>query len=251
MTKTISKLILNWQTYRIKEYVESFREEYHIPSAIEWWWLKTIMDWLSLTSWNDWRINLHLPYAGSRRSSDTAIRYQESEGFYWTSTWITDDPTYHANYLYIRSNFVNTNATSYTTAGRSIRCFKNNYEQPTSSWTVINWTLWSAWIFRDQTNWRISITLDWNTGYTIMDKNLWAVSVYSDWDVYTEDNMWAMYQWWNNYWFSSTWAISNTASIQVDTTWYWPYEYSSDIFITWLSDWLSVPNPNLWWWASS
>ena len=81
-----------------------------------------------------------------------------------------------------------------------------------------------------------------------MDKNLWATAVYSDWDTLSQDNMWNMYQWWNNYWFPSTWTISNTSSTQVDASSYWPGNYySSDTFITWSDDWSSVSNNDLWW----
>ena len=81
-----------------------------------------------------------------------------------------------------------------------------------------------------------------------MDKNLWATAVYSDWDTLSQDNMWNMYQWWNNYWFPSTWTISNTSSTQVDASSYWPGNYySSDTFITGSNDWSSVSNNDLWW----
>lgn len=81
-----------------------------------------------------------------------------------------------------------------------------------------------------------------------MDKNLWATTVYNDWDTLTQANMWNMYQWWNNYWFPSTWTISNTSSTQVDASSYWPTNpYLSDTFITWSNDWSSVYNDDLWW----
>lgn len=82
----------------------------------------------------------------------------------------------------------------------------------------------------------------------MMDKNLWATTVYNNWDTLTEANMGYMYQWWNNYWFPSTWTISNTSSTHVDASAYWPTNpYSSDTFITWGSDWSSVQNDDLWW----
>ena len=84
-----------------------------------------------------------------------------------------------------------------------------------------------------------------------MDKNLWATTVYNDWDTLTESNMGYMYQWWNNYWFPSIWTISNTSSTQVDASAYWPntdnWYYSSDTFIIWSNDWSSVINVDLWW----
>ena len=60
-----------------------------------------------------------------------------------------------------------------------------------------------------------------------------------------------MYQRWNNYWFPSTWTISNTSSTQVDASTYWPWNYySSGTFITWNQDWSSVQNDDLRWWTT-
>ena len=225
-------------------------EGFHVPSITEWEWLITIMDWLSLTTWDGWRINLHMPFAGYRNNSTAARSNQGSKSYYWSSS-PTYDGSNRARYLLLNSSRVNAGNGFYRAYGLSVRCFKNSFELPTSSWTVINGTLWSAWIFWDTVNWLISITGDGTTWYTIQDKNLWATTVYSDWDALTQDNMGNMYQWWNNYWFPSTWTLTDTSSTQVDASWYWPVEftgyYDSDTFIYWNNDWSSVRNDNLWW----
>ena len=136
--------------------------------------------------------------------------------------------------------------------GHSIRCFKDSYEVPDSTWTIVKWTLWWAWIFWNQSEGLISIT-DWTTGYTIMDKNLWATTVYNNGDTLTQANMWNMYQRWNNYWFPSTWSVT-TSSTQVNAQNYWPWNYySGSTFIIRSSfprNWDSSNNDNLRWWES-
>ena len=224
---------------------------FHVPLTDEWQWLNTIMTSLSLTTWDNWRINLHMPFAGYRYQSNAVLNGQGSNGYYWSSSPYGSANPNGARRLYLDSSNVNTNNNNTRANGFSVRCFKNSYVVPTSSWTVINWTLWGAWIFRNQIEWLISITSDWATWYTIQDKNLWATTIYNDGDTLTQANMWNMYQWWNNYWFPSTWSISKTSSTQVDASNYWPWNYyESDTFITWRNDWSSVQNDNLWWWVT-
>lgn len=220
---------------------------FHVPSITEWQWVETIMTSLSLTTWINWGTNLHMPLAGYRDYSPATISSQGSTGQYWSSSPNSAESN-RICYLYLTSSRVSTTYSTYARAySFSVRCFKNTYVTPDSSWTVVQWTLWSAWIFWNQTEWLISIT-DWTTWYTIQDKNLWATTVYSDWDTLTEANMGYMYQWWNNYWFPSTWTLSNTSSTQVDASNYWPTNpYSSDTYIIWSSDWSSVQNDDLWW----
>lgn len=217
---------------------------FHVPSTTERQWLKTIMDWLSLTDWNDWKVNLHMPYAGIRVFDDTAINFQGNGGYYWAST---PHETSSGKRLTIASGVVGADHYDWRSNANSIRSFKDSYVTPDSTWTVVQGTLWNAWIFWNQSEWLISIT-DWTTGYTIMDKNLWATTVYNNWDTLTQSNMGNLYQWWNNYWFPSTWTIANTSSTQVDASSYWPTNpYSSDTFIVWSTDWSSVHNDDLWW----
>ena len=83
--------------------------------------------------------------------------------------------------------------------------------------------------------------------YTLMDRNLWATQVYT----WTNNicTYWYYYQWWNNYGFPTTWNVKISTE-RVDTSQYWPWEYSSDIFIKGVvhpSDWSLEQNDNLWW----
>lgn len=227
---------------------------FHIPLRSEWEWLKTIMDWLGLTTWDGWRINLHMPFAGFRDYSSTGISLQGSNGYYWSSSPFGSSYPTGASNFYLNSSSVRADGYTFRAYGTSVRCFKNSFELPTSEWNVITWTLWSAWIFWNQTDWLISITSDWTTWYTIQDKNLWATAMYNDGDTLAQSNMWNMYQWWNNYGFPSTWSVSKTSSTQVDASNYWPstanWYYKSDTFITWSYNWSSVQNDNLRWWVS-
>jgi hypothetical protein len=218
---------------------------FHIPLITEWQWLKTIMDWLGLTTWDNWRINLHMPFAGYRSYSSAGLDFKDTSGSYWSSSPYPAGSN-NARYLYLFSSYVRADYKDNRAYGFSVRCFKDSYETPTSSWTVVQGTLWSAWIFWNQSQGLISIT-DWTTGYTMMDKNLWATTVYNNWNTLTQANMWNMYQWWNNYWFPSTWSVT-TSSTQVNAQNYWPWNYySSSTFITWSNDWSSVHNDNLRW----
>jgi hypothetical protein len=249
---------VKWELVEITEWWDDYSamqwpapEWFHIPLSTEWQWLKTIMDWLGLTTWNNWKINLHMPFAGYRSYPNAGLSSQGSVGFYWSSSPYGSSRPSDASYLYLYSSNVIANNNNSRAYGLPVRCFKNSFETPTSSWTVINGTLWWAWIFWDTVNWLISITPDWTTWYTIQDKNLWATTVYNDWDTLTEANMGNMYQWGNNYWFPSTWTISNTSSTQVDASAYWPWNYySSSTFITGSDDWSSVHNDNLRWWVT-
>jgi hypothetical protein len=226
-------------------------DEFHVPLNTEWQWVKTIMDWLSLTTWDDWRIKLHIPFAGRRSSSYASLDLQGSYGIYWSSSPYGSSNPNRASSLDLNSSNVNANNGYERAYGLSVRCFKNSYVAPDPNWTVIQGTLWSAWIFWDQSEWLISIT-DWTIGYTIMDKNLWATTVYNNWDTLSEANCGKYYQWWNNYgfdWIGGTNII--TSSTQVNAQNYWPWNYyESDTFITWSQDWSSFQNDNLWWWVT-
>jgi len=222
---------------------------FHIPLQTEWQWLKTIMDWLGLTTWDTRRINLHMPFAGLRDTSSASIGGQGSYGYYWSSSPYVSDQQY-ARYLNINSSNVTASVYNARTLGFSVRCFKNSFEKPTSSWTIIYGTLGWAWIFWNQTEWIISITSNGATWYTIQDKNLWATSVYNNGDTLSEANCGKYYQRWNNYWFAWTWSVT-TSSTQVNAQNYWPWNYySGSTFITWNNDWSSVHNDNLRWWIS-
>ena len=242
----VKRVLVWWKDYTPMQWPAP--AGFHIPLDTEWRWLKTIMDGLELTTWDDYRINLHMPFVGFRNLYSSYITNQGSYGEYWSSSPRGDGYPNFSFLLYLSSSV--SVSSSYRAHGYSIRCFKNSFELPTSSWTVINWTLWWAWIFWNQTDWIISITSDWTTWYTIQDKNLWATTVYNDWNTLSQANMWNMYQWGNNYWFPSTWNVA-TSSTQVNAQNYgpWNYYYSST-FITWNNDWSNVQNDNLRWWVT-
>ena len=221
---------------------------FHISLYDDWSWVRDIMDSLSLSPWDSWRINLHLPFAGKRQYSNAWIYWQGTIGYYWNEIGLYSG---QARYLYLNSWSI-VNDSTYRADAQSIRWFKDSYVEPTSSWTVIQGSLWSAWIFWNQSEWLISITAWYWRWYTMMDKNLWATTVYNDWDTLTQANMWNLYQWWNNYGFASTWTISNTSSTQVNASTYWPWNYyNSGTFIMPSAsphDWSSVRNDDLRWW---
>mgnify|MGYP003307556105 CR=1 FL=1 len=110
-----------------------------------------------------------------------------------------------------------------------------------------------SWIYWSSDLGLISLSSNWITWITITDKNLWATTVYNDWDTLSEANCGKYYQWWNNYWFPFTWSVT-TSSTQVDASSYWPWNYySSSTFITrssTTSSRSSVRNDNLWGWVT-
>lgn len=84
-----------------------------------------------------------------------------------------------------------------------------------------------------------------------MDKNLWATTVFNQWDTVSDANCGYFYQWWNNYGFPHSWTVI-TSSTQVDASNYWPWNYYLDsTFIIWnWGDWSTIQNDNLWWWVT-
>lgn len=112
----------------------------------------------------------------------------------------------------------------------------------------------TAWIYHSPSLWLISLSSDWTNWITIADKNLGATTVWNSGDTLSEANCWKYFQWWNNYWFPFTWAVT-TSSTQVDASTYWPWNYySSSTFIIWTwgwywANWDNPENNNLWWWV--
>ena len=89
-----------------------------------------------------------------------------------------------------------------------------------------------------------------NLHYTIMDRNLWAITN----DVTSTWSYWYYYQWWNNYWFSYPLSGTSFSSEKVDVSEFWPWNYyASNVFHTWdfYNTYLLNDNQNLWWWESS
>ena len=101
-------------------------------------------------------------------------------------------------------------------------------------------------IYWNSTYWLISVVGS-NDIITIADKNLWATTVYNDWDTLSQNNCWYYYQWGNNYWFSWSWP-SSTTTAQQNANGYWPRNYYNNS--TWVissNDRSSVQNDNLRW----
>lgn len=115
---------------------------------------------------------------------------------------------------------------------------------------INNWGL-RNWIYHNSTDWLLTIIYN-EVKYTLSDKNLWATTVWNRWDWLNSNNAWLLYQWGNNYWFNQIDWSFNTDPSQVDTTWYWPWNYYNDsTFRSWsYTDWSNPSNGNLWWWAT-
>mgnify|MGYP007115351896 CR=1 FL=1 len=226
---------------------------YHIPTKDENMALVAAMTtlWIDTSNWNCMKIYMKMPFPGYRNSSSN-INNIGSYGDYWSST----ASGRNAYNLSISSSSINTQSSWSRSSGFSVRCFKDTSTIPTSSWTTLfDWSsiaAW-AWIFHNTTDWLISISSDWQSRITIQDKNLWATTVYNDWDTLTDANCGYFYQWWNNYGFPHSWTVT-TSSTLVDASNYWPWNYyNSNTFITTSSypyDWSSVQNDNLWWWTN-
>ena len=99
-------------------------------------------------------------------------------------------------------------------------------------------------------NWAIQ------THYTLMDRNLGATERYNqDWENANTGSYWYVYQWWNNYWFTST-AISkfkeSTTRTIAKTIWqkYVPSQYWRNTRSTSFT-WMSSPSMQdwIWWWT--
>ena len=218
---------------------------YHIPTQDEWCGVyisgQDMWIWDSTTWWDTFSTYLHLPkwyYDGGLWMWDM------SYGNYWTSNdynWST------AYYMY----FDNSNISCLGDHDKRyyfmpIRAFKNEPVIPDSSWTTV-YQVTDAWIYYNATLWLISVN-DGDDWYTLMDKNLWATTVYNYWDTVTAANLWNIYQWWNNYWFS--WDSSQSGpdpSGSVNASLYWPGNYfeSSNPVATYTGD-----STNMWWWVS-
>ena len=242
--------IKNWPDYSAMQWPAP--DGFHVPLSTEWQSVRDIRVALGggSSDWTNFWIALKLPFAGLRDRSSAGVINQG--GRYWSSSRGSTNRSYS---LSLYSTDLNPQLASDRAYGFSVRCFKNTPTIPTSSWTKLYWTsieIW--WIFWSSTDWLISLSSDWNTWITIADKNLWATTVWNSGDTLSEANMGNMYQWGNNYWFPSTWTISNTSSTQVDARTYWPWNYySSSTFITRSSspyDRSSVQNDNLWWWET-
>lgn len=116
-----------------------------------------------------------------------------------------------------------------------------------SNWTIVH-------NFRNKT---IEITYTWtNTSlqqyFEISDRNLWATKYFWEEWAELEETYWFFYQWWNNYWFPSSWPVDFSES-SVNFTWtdYWPWTtnwyYINSTFVKNQSRWATWTNSDLWW----
>lgn len=219
---------------------------FHVPSRDEWLALLDVLTSTFSMASNATTIwtYLKMPMAGDRRVFSDVYNVG-SCGFYWYST----------PYITSAYNFMFDSSQFYLQWGRdraqgnSIRCFKDSPTIPTPSRIMLydgSNIATGAWVFWNNTDWLISISWDGVTWFTIMDKNLWATTVYNQGDTLTDDNCGYFYQWGNNYGFPHSWTITTTRT-KVDASTYWPWNYyKSSTFIIYDGDWSSVHNANLW-----
>lgn len=109
----------------------------------------------------------------------------------------------------------------------------------------------TPWIYWNEAEWLISLSSDGSTWVTIADKNLWATTVYNNWDTLSEANCGKYYQWGNNYWFPRAWSVSISQNqVNAGSNWPWNYYSSSTYIIRRTSPyrWDSTDNGNLRWW---
>lgn len=232
---------------------------FHIPTVNEITALKDAMTNLTIdtSNWDCAKTYLKMPFSGRISQIENTILSQGTGGFYRTVTPVGSQSfALTANELAISGTYFSTTSTLARASWASIRAFKNIPVVPTNTWTTLySWT-GDAWIFYNTTDWIISISSDWINWITIADKNIWATVVYNDGDTLDQTNCWTYFQRWNNYGFPWTWPV-NTANIQADTTWYWPWNYYyGDVFLYTRTDQplvvdrSSVRNDNLWWWVT-
>jgi hypothetical protein len=223
-----------------------------VPSTAEWWDTLNWLQLLWLGGCENAMTYLKLPMAGYREYDTTNLDNRWTVWCYWTST--PNDST-TAYILSFNGTDISVENSITRSAWLPIRAFKNTIALPDSTWTVLSWTLWSWWVFWNQTEWLITVTWDWTVGYTIMDKNLWATQVWNYWDAeWQEETCGKTYQWWNNYWFDwdDNLVILDPSHTKRDVTGYWPTNYYSNSYWVAESPWQnSTSNGNDLWWNVS
>lgn len=240
---SISNIIKNWRQWPAPDW-------FHVPASSERESVKSILVttfWLTSSS-STLQDYLKMPAAGERNYTDSSVKNQWTIGYYRSTTpngnQVASMMNFGSNSFYPKNN----NSTGYAC---SIRCFKDTAISPDSRWEILydgsSIATW-AWVFYNSLLWLISLSWDWITWITIQDKNLWATTVYNNWDILSEANCWKYYQWGNNYWFPrASDATITTSSTKVNASNYWPWNYySSDTFII-NNAWDSSNNQDLWW----
>lgn len=223
---------------------------YHIPIRDEWVALCGILTttfWLAQNA-TTMGTYLKMPMAGTRNRSSSNVDSWWSYGGYWTCEH------YYWNFAYCLgfSSTIEVPKMEAKATGLSIRTFKDDPVIPDNTWTTLydgSSVATGAWVFYNATLEVISISADWQNWITIADKNLWATTVFNQWDTVSDANCGYFYQWWNNYGFAHSWSLT-TSSTQVDASNYWPWDYyNNSTFITWYG-WDSSENKNLRWWKT-
>jgi len=223
---------------------------YHVPT--DWEWGSVVTAWVTLwawtSSWGDsFRIKMKIPFAWFR----TNWWWVTSQGSIWEYHSCKVNTTTTTQTFRITSTLINWGWGLERRLWLCVRPFKDDPVIPTSSWTTIyDWSSVAsgAGIFWNSSSWLISISKDGTTWYTIADKNLWATTVYNDWDTLSEANCWKYFQFWNNYPFPRTGSVTTWSA--VDASAYWPWNwYYSNIFRTSANPRDTSGNGNLRWWV--
>ena len=82
-----------------------------------------------------------MPLAGYRDSSNSGVIFQTDYAYYWSSSPRGGSNLEYAWYLFFNSSYVDPSDILGRACGLSVRCFKNEYVAPDSTWTVIQGTL--------------------------------------------------------------------------------------------------------------
>lgn len=264
--KNVNKDYNEWPGIKIGDYIDYLllqwpcNEWFHVPTKGDISWFGSLVTsvvsqadkgniptYLHMPMWGCLKVN----NSGSGIGSPTEL---DNYMYLWTST--PSEQNWQSYYWMISRVGSISNSWNNRINAFGIRPFANEVVLPDNTWTVEYGTLGSSGIFHNATLWLITIT-NWETTYTISDKNLWATVVYDTGDTKSADNVGCYYQWGNNNWFLFT-GNSDTSTTKIDTTWYSatnPYT-SSTLIVTNIpiyeaKDWSTVDNDDLWGWASS
>lgn len=198
-------------------------------------YLKLPFAWMT---WEDWTLDM-----------TTMARYRtpRSRGDWYAQPICIEQTSFKTNYIFPK------------TRAMFIRPFAIEAVAPDNTWTTLfdgSSTATGAWIFHNPTLWLISISKDWTERITMADKNVWATTVYNNWDTKSQANCWKLFQRGNNYGFPYGSSDFEKTATKVDASWYWPFRpYYWRVYITWGQqdwnrDWSTVENGDLRWYLS-